>query len=270
MQNEEGTMTAWEAKVEFERAGLSESTLRRWARDGKIHRVKNGVYSKGDVLKAINMEHDKKIPKNVIAIETARLLKATVDDMPELAVAIEAVFGTYPDVAHWSRWLQHNPDIAYILRSNIDGRIVGTALIMPYVAEKKITDILSNDVGPTTNPEDLVKTYTSEMKTSIYIRSVGVLPGTSKRQKRAWGLAIIRGLRLAIVALGSKGVIIDRIYSRSETADGINILQHLGFTEIVSNTLYRNYMIDVSISGLPMILRYKEALNRWRIKYEDA
>jgi hypothetical protein len=285
MEQGEKLLTSQEAISVFTRANLSEPTFRRRIQAGNIvpvtsEKKKGGAkYPESQVYAAAGMslsgntstleiiEPRRRKRKIAVTIETARFLSATVEDMPEIASIIKDVFGAPPDVAHWSRWLQHNSDVAYILRSNTDDRVVGVALIMAYVNEKKITDILANEVGPTTNPEDLVKKYVAGLKTSIYIRSVGVLPGVSKTQKRVWGSLLIRGLQSVFAEIGSKGVIIDKLFSRSETGDGISILRHLGFTEIVSVTSYRNFMIDVPISGLNMIIKYKRAFTNWQKKH---
>jgi len=47
-------------------------------------------------------------------------------------------------------------------------------------------------------------------------------------------------------------------------------MRRLGFTQILSTTTkYKNFVIDMNTSGLDIALQYEEALNNWRIQYEE-
>jgi hypothetical protein len=84
-------------------------------------------------------------------------------------------------------------------------------------------------------------------------------------QKRSWGEKLLLGARRIIVELGQQGIVIRTIKAHSSTPDGINLMRHIGFTEVVSSIPgMHDFVIDVEQSGLPFMMDYKEALKAWQ------
>jgi hypothetical protein len=163
--------------------------------------------------------------------------------------------------------MERNPEISYILRS--EGKVVGCGFIIP-LSEEKIQSILSEEVTPLTYPDEILL-YKPRGSVNLYIRSVGVLQrGVSPKQKTYWAERLILGLSKVVIDLGAKGVIIEKIYGRSDTKAGEHTMRMMGFTQIPTVTSHKNFVIDVATSGLELILRYKKALNTWRARYEGA
>jgi hypothetical protein len=50
--------------------------------------------------------------------------------------------------------------------------------------------------------------------------------------------------------------------ARSTKPDGIRLLRSIGFTEILSTTDKKNFVIDVERSGIREITHYKQALKK--------
>ena len=271
MQQEE-TITAQEAAKAFLNAGLSEPTFRRRVSSGKIAKFGEGLYSKNDVVNAIAETVNKRanskrlMAKKRISTST-QFMRASIEDMPAIALLIEEAFNTFPNIERWQAWMQRNPDIAYVLKC--EGQIVGCGFILP-LSEDKIRNILTSEVTPPTLPEE-IEVPVAGQPVTLYVRTVAVKRRNVNRKLSAlWGERLILALQNIVIGFGARGIVIERLYSRSDTNMGRRTLRLLGFTEIPTITSHHNYMIDVASSGLSMIHRYREALNRWRIQYEDA
>lgn len=102
-----------------------------------------------------------------------------------------------------------------------------------------------------------------------YARTIGVLQrDITTAQKRLWAGILVRNLMKTFVALGSRGIVIKKVYGRSDTVEGLRLMHDMGFTQIRTATSHKNFVIDVETSGIEMVLRYEKALNQWRQKYE--
>jgi hypothetical protein len=194
-------------------------------------------------------------------LRSTAFLKATCDDTVGITDLLAAVFGGRPNPERLAQWLQRNPDIAYILKS--DGNIVGCGFILP-LKEEKILDILHQDTTPPTYPDEILL-FEPGVPTCLYVRSVCIQQeGVSRTQRRNWGSQLVRDLMKVILDLGLRGITLERIYTRSDTPDGERLSRHMGFTEIVTSTWHRNFMIDAATSGLDAIVAYKRSLAKWR------
>jgi hypothetical protein len=271
-------------KIVFD-AGFSEPTFRRLVHDGKIRkrvppgRKRGAVYSRQDAVHVLDQKQQqnaksrrtakptKQSQRDTTPLVSSVFRKATLDDIPELCALVGEVFDATPIVERWSAWVRRNPDIAYILRS--ESGVVGAAMLMPHTLEK-IESILREEVTPSTLPDEVLEFVPGGPSVDIYIRSVCVRQqGVPLRQRRVWGGQLTRGLYRTIVGLGTQGIVLNSLYSRSDTVDGRRMLHHLGMTRIISCTSHHNYMVDVSTSGLDMITLYKQALSEWRKKHQS-
>ena len=277
---EEEWLTAQEAIDAFRSVGLSEPTFRRRVREKKIQqylpegRKRGALYPKRQVLAAL----EEAAPSNVSRTEKKQKHRhtdikptiftlATPQDMPEIADLLETLFDGRPNIEWWSAWMRRNPEIGYILRS--EGRIVGCGFIFP-LTEEKIQSILSEEVTPSTHPDEILL-YEPGTSVNLYTRSIGVLQqGVSVKQRNYWAERLILGLTRIVISLGDRGIWINKIYGRSDTKAGEHTMRMMGFTQIPTVTSHKNFVIDVSTSGLEVILRYKKRLNNWRARHEGA
>ncbi len=204
-------------------------------------------------------------PAPIIKPKGATFTTMKPEEMTLIAPLIEELFGTYPDVERWASLIAKNPDIAYMLTS--EGKTVGCGFIMP-LTEQKIIDIFNEEVTPPTLPEE-VQEYHPGLEYYLYARTIGVRQtGISATQRRFWGGLLVRNLMRTVINLGSRGIIIKRIYGRSDTPEGLRLMHDMGFTQIRTATSHKNFVIDVETSGLDVIIHYEQALNQWRRKHQ--
>ncbi len=90
---------------------------------------------------------------------------------------------------------------------------------------------------------------------SIVVTSKGSL-----FDRRTYGARLVGGLLKTLIDLGKRGIILKTIAARSSKPDGIRLLRGIGFTELLSNTDRKNFIIDVEKSGIKEIVEYKQAL----------
>src|SRR5437667_792186 len=276
-------LTPEEAINAFRDAGLSEHTFRKRVKEGMIEKIlpegrTRGtdlrIYQKTKVIKAIAEITKGKPgkPRRKILHETlppTHFLLAGSDDMPGIAALLLTLYGRI-SIEKRRAWIERNPDMCYILRSQ--GKVVGCAFLMP-LAEEKILEILSQDVKPPTRPSEILL-YEPGQPVHLYIRSIAVLQheGISVKQRRYWWARLILGISKVIVGLGTRGVRVEKIYCVTDSASSKRDeqgMRRLGFTQITSTTKYKNFVIDLATSGLDIALRYKEALDHWRIQNEE-
>ena len=216
-------------------------------------------------MQKLEKQKTKSITAPKAKLKGASFTKMKPEDMILVAPIIEEVFGIYPQIERWSSLIAKNPDIGYILTS--EEKTVGCGFILP-LTEEKILDIFSEEVTPPTFPEE-VQEYQPGSVYYLYARTIGVThKDVSNTQSRFWASLLIRNLMRTVITLASRGIVIKKIYGRSDTPEGLKLMHDMGFTQIRTNTSHKNFVIDVETSGLDIILQYEKALNQWRQKHE--
>ncbi|MBA2284223.1 MAG: hypothetical protein H0W02_01940 [Ktedonobacteraceae bacterium] len=250
--------------------GMTYSGLQNQVNTGNLHPIippgrKQRVYPKKEVdtLKAeleawsLSRQIARKAPP-------ARFIKATTEDMPQAVALADAVFGGVNTIPLERRieWLQKNPDLDHLLKQ--EDQIVGYFSLAP-LRSATIDDLLhKRRLAKDLMTEDIL-TYVPGETVDLYGMAIGVRPGVSLEQKRKWGELLLLGARRMIVNLGQRGVVIRFLKTHSSTPDGINLMRHIGFTEVVSSIPgMHDFVIDMEQSGLPFVMDYKAALKTWR------
>jgi len=122
--------------------------------------------------------------------------------------------------------------------------------------------ILNSPIKPPTRPQD-IGIYEPGKHYHLYIRSVVVLQSVSRPQRKYWAARLISELIKEIVGFGAKGIIIEKIYAQTDARRVEHLLKVLGFTQIISATESKNFVLDIATSGSIFVMRYKKALNMW-------
>ena len=226
-------------------------TIRSFIPKGK----RQAVYVKEDVDQ---LARELKIFTATKKRNPTTFMKATTrEEVFETTKLSDAIFGGHIDVDRQMRWLQKNPDLIYIAKN--EGKVVGYAIILPLSHEKIEKLLREEELVVDAEPEEIGDFKKGEI-VHLYMGAIGVIPGVTIAEKRAYGAKLVSGLIKAIIDLGRRGVIIKTITARSTKPDGIRLLRGLGFTELLSTTEKKNFMIDIEKSGIKEIMQYKQAL----------
>ena len=249
--------------------GMTYSALRNQVDAENIRSItppgnRQAVYNKEDVDQLKAEMEAWLISKYQAKMPAAKFVKATIEDMPEAVALAGEVFGglnTIP-VQKRTEWLERNPDIDYLLVQ--EGVAVGYLSLVPLRAET-IEDLLTLKRFAKDLTADDILAYEPNIPVDIYGMAIGVKPGFSKGQKRAYGERLIFGARNVILDLGKRGIPIRRIVAHSFTPEGIRLMIRIGFTETPPKASgLRDFLIDVENSGIPLVMEYKRELTAWR------
>jgi hypothetical protein len=253
--------------------GMTHSALLNQVAAGNLQRIippgrRQGVYLKEEVDRLKREMDTWLLSRQATNIELAKFVKATVEDMPEAVALSAAIFGGLNIIPLEKRveWLKKNPDIDYLLKQ--EGQVVGYLSLVPLRPET-IDDLLNQRRFAKELSADDILIYEPGVPVDIYGMAIGVKPGVSTSQKRDWGASLIMGAMQVIKSLGERGIEIRSIKAHSTKPDGIRLMRHIGFTEVVANAPgMHDFLIDVEESGIPFLMEYKEALKTWKENHD--
>jgi len=264
----EGCLTAKEAAQYLE---VSSSTLSRYVKSGILHPVVApgkvyGQYSitELDTIKETVIDlHKEPLRKEMGKHRVATFSMATPDDCEEVNALYPQIWEGLKGGINIDRWKKNigvNKDILFLAK--VDGKIVAFAFVIPL--KKEFVDrIMATDKLIPIGEGDIQSYDQPDGPISLYYRGMGVLngKGVTRTERREWGAVILRNLIRFVEALGTKGVKIDYLVSRSGYKDGVTILRHFGFTEVARDegTEKRAFVVDVETSGIPFVEKYKTA-----------
>jgi len=139
-------------------------------------------------------------------------------------------------------WLDRNPDLFYVVEHG--GEIVGFTAIIP-LKPKKIEEILNSDeLAMHINPDEIDE-FKPGKPLHLYISTMRTKPDISMLEKRSYGVRLVGGVISVLMDMLEKGINLSTIFAKSEAADGMRILKHIGFSEFPSVTGSKNYVLNV-------------------------
>ncbi len=263
--------TAKEAQAAL---GMTYSALRNQVNAGNINSItlpgmRQAVYLREDVDQLKGDMEVWLISRHQTNIPSAKFFKATVKDMPGAVVLAAEVFGGLNTIPVEKRveWLKSNPDIDYLLKQ--EDQLVGYLSLVPLKAET-IEDLMTLKRYARELTADDILPYEPGKPVDIYGMAIGIKPGFSISQKRAWGERLILGAKGVILDLGKRGIVLRHIIAHSFTPDGIRLMRRIGFTETPPKAPgLHDFLIDVENSGLSFMLEYKDALREWQKEHDN-
>lgn len=248
--------------------GINFSALQNHVNRGNLHPVtppgrKHKLYPKQEVDDLRAQEEAFFASRSLVQAAPAHFMKATPDDMPQ-AVQLASVYGGHLTIPLAKRlaWLEGNPDIDYFLKQ--ENHVVGYVSLVPLNPEV-IEDLLrARRFAKDLEASELLP-YIPGESVDIYCMAIFLQAGISRTQKGTWGELLLLGTRRVIIGLGQRGIAIRSLRAHSSTPDGINLMRHIGFTEVVSSIPgMHDFMIDMEQSGLPFVMDYKRELAAWK------
>jgi ribosomal protein S18 acetylase RimI-like enzyme len=263
--------TAAEVK---EKLNITQGELYNYVRNGTLKPVvppgkRQGVYLRSEVEE---LAREQFAFMAMQAKTSSTFIKATEEDVKEIEKDMKStveitrvLFGLRENseatLARRLTWIEKNPDIFYILKS--EDQVVGYTAMLPLKPEKIMNILDGIEYSQEINAEE-IEAFEPGKPAHIYFLGIGVTPAASHFEKRSYGSRLVSGLMKTIINLGKRGIIIEQLYARSDTPDGIRLMRKFGFTEVPSKTHARNFTIKIEESGIPFIVEYKEALKEYK------
>jgi len=255
----EGFYTASEA---IKKLNMPRTTFHHYVKIGKIKKKvprgrKEGYYEKAYIDR---MAEASELYAIQYAEEPIVFSVATDDDLPGIYDVLVSLWGTLNATTTETRlsWHKVNPEIDYVVKQ--EGIVVGFVNLKPlrhetieqYIKEEiQVKDIKARDILSFTPGVPL------ECEAGIAVRA-GV------QNPKKYGMRLLGGIIDKMVEFARKGIIIDKIYTRSSTPDGIRIARGLGFEDI-SPTPHQNarlFLLDFNTSDSPFVKRYQDILKQ--------
>lgn len=248
---------------------ISDAMIRHHVQKRRIHYFlpqgrKQGFYLKKDVDKLAN---ELEVFFNLDEDAPSKFMKATKEDLPEVMEIARTLFGGGSNENRMTplerriAWMEKNDSIFHILKR--DEETIGYTSVLPFKQHTdKIEKLLRADfAGEVDITPDDIEEYEQGKYIQFYITSIGIKPSIHYPKRRIYAARLISNLIENIIELGKQSVIIENIMTIGATPDGIRLLRQFGFTEISSPVPGRRvFTINIEESGIPLILRYKQAL----------
>jgi hypothetical protein len=251
------------AKQAQTRLGLPRSTFFDLVKKGTIKKVvfpgrKQGVYPRSQVdqlaasIKALIEQYEPSVSFEL----------ATREDL-EKEVAIDLALygekGTTPLLRRIER-LERNPESNFVLRRS--GEVVGHTAFYP-VDPEYLQKLLHAQVSGI--PAEMVLPWLVGTPLSVFFSIISVKPGFLPGVSVNLGRRLLAGAVSVFRALGSRGVVIERISATTRTADGIQLAQGIGMVgELVGNEPGRfRFTLDIASSGSLLVQEYKQGLGEY-------
>lgn len=118
--------------------------------------------------------------------------------------------------------------------------------------------------------KDIVK-YETGKPVQVFVEDIASEPDVSETTRMHYMLVLLRGAGDELKKLGKRGVVITKVYARSQTPTGIAIAIHAGMEEYKpmprTGKLVR-FVLDIEKSNSYLTQRYKEGLAEWKQEQE--
>lgn len=244
-----------------EKLGITQGTLYNYVRNGTLTPVvppgkRQGVYPRSEVDQ---LAHELRAFMATRQKSASVFARATPEDVSECAKLSDDFFsGLHFDVEKQIAWMKKNPDICYVVKD--EGKVVAYILLLP-LDPHKIERFLRGEESSLNLETEDIQEFIPGKPVHIYMASIVVTSKGSLLERRTYGARLVGGILKTLIDLGRRGIIIKTIAARSSKPDGIRLLRGIGFTELLSNTDRKNFLIDVEKSGIKEIVEYKQALS---------
>ncbi len=252
----EGFYTASEA---IRILNMPRTTFHHYVKIGKIKKKvpyghKEGYYEKNYIDK---MAEASQLYAIQYAEEPAIFSIATKDDAQGIYNAASSLWPT-TNVTPETRlgWYQVNPEIDYVVKK--DDIVVGFVNIRP-LRHETIERLLNREIWvKDIKPEDLLP-FTPNIPLECWV-GMGVRTGVNEPKK--YGMRLIAGAIKVFNNFATRGIIIKKLYTISESPDGIRIAHGLGFKDITQpNAPVKQFVLDIEASDSPFVQEYNEILH---------
>jgi hypothetical protein len=274
------------AKEAIEKLSISEGMLYTHVRTGTLKRHvppgrKQGFYLKKQVdalAEGLEDFFEKPVDGNDDILDRGGLVfsQATPEDMEGVYKVAVSLFGETTSAEARKPLVARCPEGNYVVKTSREGKetIVAFIHIQPLRHDRLMVFMDGKIRGKDITADDL-DSFEPGRPIEVLIKSVGAydhigLTAEARRRNHdAFMRKLLRGTARELAKLGSKGVVISRVYATSETATGHDMAWRAGmqmFGKPLRGGRFR-YVLDVQESHLMMLEPYKQALSEYQAKY---
>ncbi len=162
-------------------------------------------------------------------------------------------------------WLAANNESDYHVYH--DNKLVAFLFLVPI--RNEIIDDFIKGIIPWRDikPEKDIEKYQQGKHFSLFVQSIASEPDVDETTRTHYMLVLLRGAGEELKKLGRRGIIIDKVYARSQTPTGIAMAIHTGMQEYEplprTGKLIR-FVLDIKTSNAYLAKAYKEGFEEWQ------
>ncbi|HEU5384203.1 MAG TPA: hypothetical protein VFV38_53095 [Ktedonobacteraceae bacterium] len=169
------------------------------------------------------------------------------------------------------KWLEANDESDYHVYHN--NKLVAFLYLVPLRKEIIEPFIQGKIPWKDINPQRDIENYEPGKVVDLFVQGIASDPDVDETTRTHYMFMLLRGAGNELKKLGRRGVIIDKIYARSQTPTGIAMALHVGMSEYKplprTGKLVR-FVLDVETSNTYLVQRYKEGLEEWEKERKDT
>ena len=269
-----GLYTASEARRRL--GGIAGASLQRLVDDGKVRKVippdnkKRGLYVREDVDKlAEAMLQFMDIYATTQSDSKPELVQAQNEEDIKATVRIDQQY--FGDQIHSLEkrlyWFKICPNGDYVLKHH--GIIVGY-FSMQGIKQEAVDRLFLHRKGNSKTQDQDMESLDPGKPLQAYVSMIAVKADEKQAQQKTYGLLLLMELGKVFTDFGKQGIDIRTIWAKSGTVPGIKLCRDLGFTEMgYINNEQIGFYLDMEKSQIPMVQKYREALEKTKTHQEN-
>lgn len=247
--------------------GITEPALRNLVNQKKIKKVippgrTYGVYLKSEIdrfaekWEAFLLAKDP--PKTVFKI-------ARSEDIPAQYELDAKAIGPHGMPVEIKRlWLAVNGESNYHVYHN--DKLVAFLWLVP-IKHEIIDDFIQGKIHwRDINPKEDIEIYEAQKPLDLFIQGIASDPDVDEITRMHYMFVLLRGVGEELKKLGRRGILLNKVYARSQTPTGIAMAMHVGMEEYKplpkTGKLVR-FVLDIETSETFLAKRYKEGRVEW-------
>jgi len=168
-------------------------------------------------------------------------------------------------------WLAANGESDYHVYH--DNRLVAFLFLVP-IRQEVIDDFMQGVIPwKDIDPERDIEKYVPGKPLDIFVQAIASDPDVDETTRMHYTLVLLRGAGEELKKLGRRGIIISKVYARSQTPTGIAMAIHAGMEEYEpmprTGKLVR-FVLDIKTSNAFLARMYKEGFTEWEAEHQSS
>lgn len=163
------------------------------------------------------------------------------------------------------KWLEANDESDYHVYH--DNKLAAFLYLVPI--RKEIMEPFLQGIIPwkDIDPQKDIEKYEPGKVVDIFVQGIASDPDVDETTRTHYMLVLLRGAGNELKKLGRRGIMIDKIYARSQTPTGIAMAIHVGMSEyppLPRTGKLARFVLNVEKSHTYLAQKYKEGLKEWK------
>jgi hypothetical protein len=244
--------------------GITEPRLRTLVANKTLKKVTPPGYKTGRYLKKEVDTFAQKWEAFLLAKDLPKttFMLARPEDMEDEQELAERSVGPGLSAEARRRLLTANPESDYHVR--YDDKLVAVLNLTPLKHETMMA-LIENKIGWDDIQAEDVERYEPGKPIEVFITVIASDPDVDEKTRMGYMLHLLRGAGRELQKLGQRGVIITKVYGRSQSPTGIAAALHMGMEEYGRRRgKIISFVLDTETNPSFLAEMYREGLAEWK------